>query len=569
MVNLDRVEHESLEIGAAPIIRTFLERLQLAGLLETYLPRKPLGRGPKLAASRVIAAMITNILIARRPLYGLRDWVGRFVPEHFGLEAAEVDLLNDDRLGRALDRMFEADRASMMTAVITRAVRLFKIDVKQLHSDTTTVTFSGNYEKASAALAHDPRCPPLITFGHNKDHRPDLKQLVYALTVSADGAVPIHHKTYAGHTPDDKVHIETWSTLVDIVGHPRFLYVADSKLCTRENLSHIADRQGRFLTVLPRTRREYTRFCAYLRAGRLVEWEEIRREPDPRGQDLPDIVYEAFEGAPSAEGHRVLWYRSAQKRQLDANVRSARLDKAKHRLEQLNERTRPFKSEAAARQAAEKILTDEQVTRWLQITVETYVGQEFKQLKPGRPTPKTRYRKKEIPFFVVGVAEQADAVEADARTDGIFPLITNVSREELSPKDALAKYKYQPNLEKRNEQLKSVYHVRPVLLKNPMRVTGLLFVYFLALLLWALIEREIRVQMKRRKITNLPLYPELRDCLAPTTDGIFQALQGLRRHRLLDANQRVLKTFYDELSPVAQQCLELLDVRLSHYGLPD
>ena len=140
-MSLDRVEHESLEIGAAPIIRTFLERLQLAGLLENVPSRKPLGRGPKLAASRVIAAMITNILIARRPLYGLRDWVGRFVPEHFGLEAAEVDLLNDDRLGRALDRMFEADRASMMTAVITRAVRLFEIDVKQLHSDTTTVTF--------------------------------------------------------------------------------------------------------------------------------------------------------------------------------------------------------------------------------------------------------------------------------------------------------------------------------------------------------------------------------------------------------------------------------------------
>ena len=565
MPNLDRVQHESLEIGPLPIVRAFLDRLELDQLLEQYLPRRRLGREPKLAPGKALTAMIANIVIARRPLYGFREWARHFVPEHFGLEADDVDGLNDDRLGRALDRMFEADRASLMTAVITRAVKTFEIDVKQLHCDTTTVTFSGAYEKQRDALTKDP--PPVITFGHNKDHRPDLKQLVYALTVSADGAVPIHHKTYDGNTTDDQVHIETWSTLVEIVGHPRFLYVADSKLCTRENMTHIADRRGRFLTVLPATRSEYTTFCDALRQGLSVDWQEVRREPDPRGTDRDPIVYEAFEGDHSAEGYRVVWYRSSQKTRLDAQARTGRIEKAKRRLEALNDRVRPFKSEEAALQAAQAIVKDHHVERWLAVHVETHVGHEFKQTKSGRPSPKTRYRKTEIPFFVVTYEENGDAIEADARADGIFPLITNVKKDKLPPKQVLAKYKYQPNLEKRNEQLKSVYHVRPVLLHNPKRVTGLLFVYFLALLLWALIEREIRGAMKRHKIKMVPLYPELRDCQAPTTDGIFQALQGVRRHRLLDEKDQPLKTFYDKLSPAAEQCLELLGISFKPYGI--
>jgi transposase len=565
MVHVNDMNLESLEVGAAPVVAAFLKRLELDQLLETFLPRKPLGRGAKIAASQVIAAMITNILISRRPLYGMLKWAEGFVPEHFGIDANEVELLNDDRLGRALDRVYSADRASLMTTVITRAVKTFEIDVKQLHCDTTTITFSGAYKDQRTPLTKDP--PPLITFGHNKDHRPDLKQLVYALSVSADGAVPIHHKTYDGNTADDQIHKEVWSTLAEVAGKTTFLYVGDSKLCTHENMTYIASRKGRFLTVMPRSRGEYGRFCDRLRRGALIEWTEVRRNPDARGKDLPPIVYEAVEGDLSKEGYRVLWYRSSQKTGIDANARVARLERAKKRLDRLNERVRPFKSEEAARQAADKVLADTKTERWLRITVRRFEGEQFKQTKPGRPTAETTYRRQALPFYVVDYVEDSETIAADALVDGVFPLITNVKASTLSLQSALAKYKYQPNLEKRNEQLKSVYHVRPVLLQNPKRVTGLLFVYFLALLLWALIERELRMQMTSRKLAMIPLYPELRACKAPTTDGVFQALQGLRRHRLLDKRGRAVRVFYDQPTDVALQCLTMLGVPLDEYGI--
>jgi len=564
MTNLDDTQLESLEIGPMPIIQTFVDRLDLPRMLNTYLPRHRRGRDPKLAPEKVITAMIANIVVARRPLYGIHEWAQGFVPEPFGLEATDVPLLNDDRLGRELDRMFEADRASLMTAVITKAVTEFDVSLEQLHSDTTTVTFSGAYDNQTDLDA--PGRPPCITFGRNKDHRPDLKQLVYALTVSADGAVPIHHKTYDGNTSDDKVHIETWSMLEKIVGSPDFLYVADSKLCTRENMQFIAERGGRFISVVPRTRKEYTTLCERLRQGEVFAWDEVCRKPNPRGQDKDEVVYWAIEGDHSVEGYRILWYRSSQKTVKDASVRQARIDKAKRGIERLQNRegTRPFPTQEAAQKAADAVLRKENAERWLRVQVQVHSGCRYKQTTPGRPSEHTTYVKEPIEFFGFEVTEDGDAIQADARLDGLFPLITN--DRTLCAKEVLAKYKYQPNLEKRNEQLKSVYHVMPILLKSPTRVAGLLFVYFLALLLWALIEREIRRRMDQEGIEHLPLYPEMRKCEAPTTDGIFQTLQGLRRHRLLDKDGNVLRTFFDPLSPVAAQALKLLGVSLQHYG---
>src|SRR5205814_993283 len=82
--------------------------------------------------------------------------------------------------------------------------REFDIDLTQFHNDTTTVTFAGAYRNQESAEQLDR--PPRITFGYNKDHRPDLKQLLFSITVSNDGAVPLHCKTYDGNVTDDRIH---------------------------------------------------------------------------------------------------------------------------------------------------------------------------------------------------------------------------------------------------------------------------------------------------------------------------------------------------------------------------
>jgi transposase len=554
---------ESLEVGATPLVRHFLQRLHLPQLLEQHLPPLP-GRQPALPSAVTLTLLLTNLLLARQPLYAVAAWAARRVPEHLGLQADQVDLLNDDRLGRALDHLQRADRASLLTALVLHAVRTFAIDLSELHQDTTTVTFCGEY--AGQAPAEDSVRPPRITFGYNKDHRPDLKQLLYSITITADGAVPVHCKTYDGNTSDDQVHRDTWDFLRRIVGHADFLYVADSKLCTRENMSHISTGKGRFLTVMPRSRSEDGFFKDYLQSHAL-SWREVHREPNPRRRQDADVVYHGVEAPQrSSEGYRVLWYRSSQKEEQDRQSRQRRLARAYARLQGLQapgRRHLPGTS-AEARQAALRIVAEEQVEGLVRIVIEEEVEEEYRQIGPGRPGPATEYRRVETKWYRAHFEEDGVALAGAALCDGLFPLMTN--DETLSLEEALGKYKYQPFVEKRHEQLKSVFGVAPMWLKNVGRIESLLWLYYVVELTQALLEREVRRRMQQEGVESLALYPEGRPSEGPTTELVLAALGGLRRHRLLDGQGVELRRFHDELPEAAQEVLELLGVDCTPYG---
>jgi transposase len=409
----------------------------------------------------------------------------------------QLPRLNDDRVGRALDCLFEADRASLLTAVVVQAVHTFQVDLEQLHNDSTTVTFAGQYATARGAPRRG-RPTLVITQGYNKDHRPDLKQLLWILTVSADGAVPVHFRAADGNTPDDQTHLATWQTVRRLVGRPDFLYVADSKLCTRPALTHIAEQGGRFLTVLPRTRREDAWFRDWVQTHRPA-WVDGLRRPHPRRADGPVDLYRVVE-APlrSAEGYRIVWVWSSLKAEQDQLGRQGRLERGVRALEAVAARLRGprcrFRDQAAVAQAVEAALHPTGAARWLAWTIRETAEDSFRQESRGRPGARTRYVRRRHRRFHLAWQPRVETIQYDARTDGMFPLLTN--DEALSPLEVLQKYKYQPQLEKRHEQLKTVRAVAPVWLKSVTRIEALLLVYFVALLVDALIERELRRAMK-------------------------------------------------------------------------
>jgi transposase len=553
---------ESLEVGATPLVRYFLQRLDLPALFERFLPALP-GRQPALPTSLTLSVLLTNLLLARQPLYAIPAWVTRRVPEHLGLRPDQTGLFNDDRIGRALDHLHKADRASLLVALVSHAVRVFDIDLEELHQDTTTVTLHGQYADQPDADQADRS--PRITFGYNKDHRPDLKQLLYSITISSDGAVPVHCKLYDGNTTDDQVHIDTWDFLRQIIGHSDFLYVADSKLCTRDNMSHIAAGCGRFLTVMPRTRSEDGWFRVY-QHDHPLPWSEVHREADPRRRGGPDVVYRGVESPRrSSEGYRVLWYRSSQKEGQDSQSRQQRLDRAYARLDaqQAPGKRREFRTPTDAREAAERILVEEQVQGLLRIETDYFVQEEYRQQGPGRPGPCTSYQRIERGRYRARFEQDGEALRRQASSDGLFPLMSN--DEGLSLASALGKYKYQPFVEKRHEQLKSVFGVTPMWLKNVKRIESLLWLYYAVELVQALLERQVRLCMEQEGLASLALYPEGRASEAPTTALVFGVLEGLRRHRLLSEQGQELRRFHDPLPEVAQEVLQLLGVDTTPY----
>jgi hypothetical protein len=247
------LELSSQALGALPIVGYFLERMRVQALLERHLP--PPDARCRLEPARAIGLLVRNLCVCHEPLYRLGEWALPFDAALLGLSGEEVAELGDDQVGRALDRLFCADRASLLTELVLGVIAAFDVDCSQLHNDSTSITVHGAYRQADGhESAGQPT--PKVCHGHNKDHRPDLKQLLAILTVTADGALPLALRTADGNVSDDQTHIETWDALRVLVGSAGFLYVADCKLCTREQMEHIDQHGGRFVTVLPKIRKE-------------------------------------------------------------------------------------------------------------------------------------------------------------------------------------------------------------------------------------------------------------------------------------------------------------------------
>jgi hypothetical protein len=209
-------------VGALPLIHRIAARMGLRALLNAAIQAHGNDQVPVVDT---LMLLIYNLALGKDPLYELAEWVESIDRRVIGYQALEPERFSDDRFARSLDRLYQADRASLMTELVLAFSRAFNLDLSRIHNDSTSVKAYGAYPGKTGTGFE-------LKQGHSKDHRPDLKQLLFSLSLSADGAVPVHHKVYAGNRTDDKTHIETWNTLCRITPDPHFLYVADSKLCT-------------------------------------------------------------------------------------------------------------------------------------------------------------------------------------------------------------------------------------------------------------------------------------------------------------------------------------------------
>jgi transposase len=147
--------------------------------------------------------------------------------------------------------------------------------------------------------------------------------------------------------------------------------------------------------------------------------------------------------------------------------------------------------------------------------------------------------------------------------DGVFPLITNIA--DWKAADVLQAYKRQPIIEKRFSQLKTDFCVAPVYLKSVTRIVGLLAIYFFALMVQSLLERELRQAMAEKGAESLPLYPEGRPCKRPTTRRVLDVFEPIARHTISTAGSDDFELFTTELAPIHRMILKLLRVPAADY----
>ena len=274
-----------LSVGGLPLIHAIAQRLQLRDLLcEAITPHG----NETVAAADTLVLLIYNLTAGKYPLSELAPWVEQLDPRCIGYPQLALVRVSDDRFARALDKLYQTDRACLMTRLVVKMIETFELELDRLHNDSTTV-------KAFGKIAGKTRTGVELKRGHSKDHRPDLKQLVFSLSLSADGAVPIQHKVYAGNRTDDTTHIETWTTLRALHTRADFLYVGDAKLCTDHQLATIVAQGGRVITSVPETWTEVQRFKDALRQGKktkTVIWQRAK----PGGAKDEQEYFSRFSG---------------------------------------------------------------------------------------------------------------------------------------------------------------------------------------------------------------------------------------------------------------------------------
>lgn len=506
------------EVGPLLLVHHVLERLGLVGLVDRQVPQR--GRA-ELTTGEVVAALIANRLCAPAPLYDISAWGGNAaLHEVLGIPGM---LLNDDRLGRALEA-FAPVAESVRGAAALAAVEAFGADAARLHVDLTTLRVAGAYKDSE-----------LVAKGWGSDRR--VARQVQMLQATNPEGIPLYVRPYPGNAAELTCIGVALERLAALLG-PGVLVCADSALGHFKNLC-AAHRAGLSFVVPLRASTGFAaRFLEEVgpRALRPLRYVSARQKGLPasqraryRGALRPLAVTDPETGDQLA--FRVAYVWSSEEASSVAQARERALNKAEEDLAKVQRGLggRYYRTSQQVDARVANILI--QPIRNL-LTVHTGA-------QDGKPT--------------LSWHRNQSAIDAAARTDGIYALATNLTGR-LSAERVLRLYKDQFVVELRHRDAKQTLRVRPLFLHNDDRITALISIVGLALLVFGIIEAAVRRTLGPRQ--TLPgILPEGRAAL-PTGRSILAAFQGLGL-TYVEGGPRL-----DPLTGTQRQILQLLDVRI-------
>src|SRR3954454_6308304 len=277
-------------VGALPVITHYFERLDLAATVDELVPWEgdvPLGT--------LVEVLVADRLLQPKALFRVGQWAeAAALTDYLGLTAEQ---LNDDRLGRALERLNE-HAGDIQAALVLKAIERFELDVTQIHYDLTTVELYGAYEVEAAEGQPPP--VPMPTYGRTKSGRKHIKQVQLGLDVTGDGGVPVGHLPLDGNAGEVTSHLENLKLLARTLPRGKLLYISDTKLDAPKNLLAIAARKGRFLcggVLSPQLQERYLGLRGELKPVNYYPDSQAKRPAEDRDR------YEAVEVAEHLEGH--------------------------------------------------------------------------------------------------------------------------------------------------------------------------------------------------------------------------------------------------------------------------
>jgi len=471
-----------MRVDAGPLVRAICDQLELIPIINRMAPWDRLRC--KLSPGELICALVICCFLRQRPLYRIFLALETTDCELLVGRGVTPDDLNDDALGRALDKLAAADPAKVFAAVCARAAVLEAVDRRFLHWDSTSRFFYGDYDRQVGEDGVH------VTHGHSKDHRPDLKQVLLSVLGNREG-FPLWGEVHAGNASDKRLNSEVIEQIAQAFSPEELrtlIHCADSAFVTGPNLAAADKAHLRFVSRLPET---------YAAAGTVKQrawagnWMDIgtvaaRREA---------ASYHASEQEADIGGrpYRLVVFRSSQLEKRKAATFEKELGKQREALEQAAQAL--GRQDFACQEDAETAAgTWRMQAGYHQLTASVEPVQvRLKRDRPGRP-PKGEVQPTRTVYRVVAKVEgcRAAMVETERQRRSTFVLITTVPLAEADAHALLLEYKCQGSLERRFAFLKDREVVDSFFVKKPERVRALGYVLLLVCLLFSVLERRMR-----------------------------------------------------------------------------
>ena len=447
--------------------------------------------------------IINGLGFTSRPLYLEAQFfesrpVQRFLGRDCGAE------INDDRLGRALDRFYDFGCDHLFSTLASQAAVRYGICQKFRHCDSTSMTVEGEYESEEES--------PLITFGYSKDNRPDLKQFMIYLMSSQDGDVPLLAQTVAGNSSDKKLFRENLRALKEQIKKGDHCYfVADSALYTAETIKEISSYM-KWITRVPE---------------RITEANHLARSKQEMQEIAPGyLVSEVFSKYGGIEQRWLLVSSQHAKEREEKTLKKQIAKELKKKQVELNKYfIQDFDCEEDSKKSLERWAKS---LKYCKLTDIEILSKNYKEGK-GRPRSdevvEKRYRIKAT--LVTNEEKIAKAMD----TKGKFIIATNeLDLKKLTSKEMLSNYKEQQSVERGFRFLKDPFFMTSsVFLKKQERIVALGMIMCLCLLVYTIAQRFMRKKLESLSAT-IPSQTG-KPTRKPTMRWIFQIFEGV--HLLL------------------------------------
>jgi hypothetical protein len=498
-------------VGPLLLVEHFLRELAVKDTVDGALPRSARSI---LSVGEVVCALVASRLCSPSPLYDIAGWAsGAAVHELLGIPPA---LLNDDRLGRALE-CFAVYAEDLRSRVAAGAIERFGVSAGRLHVDLSTVGVSGAYEHSA-----------LVAKGWASDRRV-ARQVRTLQACTADGTV-LYSRPDPGNAAELTLVGASLERLLAISG-PGLLIVCDSAMGQPKTMREIDQAGVRFVVPLRSSAGFRERFLQDVGHAAL---RPVRYVPE-REAKLPPKLRTVFKGAlrdweiPASDKHpplrlRVAYIHSSEEATQVADARERALAKAEDALQRMHNGLggRYYKTREQVERRIGQII-GVNITGLIDVTVTTGDGN-----------------------LTLAWHRNQEAISTAKSFDGIYALATNLPGPTTAGK-VLQLYKDQQIVERRHRDMKQTMKVRPIFLHNDDRVYSLLSIVGISLLIFGLIEAQTRAALGPDQ--QLPgLLPEGR-AAKPTGRNILAAFQGLgltythtgiQLDRLTDTQQHIL-----------------------------